>query len=716
VTARHAGALAVTLLWATTSALTVRAQEATRDPDAQPTFRTGTSAVVLDVVVRDRQGRPVTDLRADEIEVREDGQPVKVDTFDFVRGGTPVRLDGTGPDPLRRITLVTLVFEALSQNARDLARRAALDVLAGERPADQWVSVYRLDQRLRRVQAFTQDADQIEAAIEAATTAAGDESPDRHRGAGATTVEQEARSAEALTRQIGGGSGANADQAAVGAAAGDQATTAILERMRVMVDRAQQEQRGQSSLYPLMALLKAHGTLEGRKALVLFSEGLSVPPNLEEAFRVTVSEANRAGVSVYAVDARGLDPARALDQARQTLDRVGRNSQRQMVTRGSLPVTIEDVMTSEDAEAALRSDSQGTLQVLAEETGGFLVANSNDLGSRLQRVAGDLQAYYEIAYTPRDTALDGRFRNVEVRVARRGVTVQSRRGYFALPEAAGLPLLPYELPMLAAAAATPPPSPFPIAAAAFRFGDTPAGVQHTIVMEVPLSHLTFDEDRRRGQYRVRVTLMALLRDASGAIVERLSDDYPLEGPLDRLPALRQGRLVFRRQVWLPPGTYTLQAVARDQQTERTSVRSESLVVPDAAPGTARLSSLALIRRVEHAGATPDEGDDPFRTEQLRIVPSLGVPIPKATNAQVSAYVVIYPGQGGTPALTFEFLKGGEVIGRASPALDPPDDEGQIKYVASFPTDAFETGTYGLRAVLHQQATTDVAETTFEIVP
>ena len=96
--------------------------------------------------------------------------------------------------------------------------------------------------------------------------------------------------------------------------------------------------------------------------------------------------------------------------------------------------------------------------MLAEETGGVLVANTNNLAERLDRVSGDLDAYYEIAYAPTN-ADDGRFRKVEVKVAR-GVDVQSRSGYFALPPTDGAPLLPYEMPMLAAASTTPLPTPF----------------------------------------------------------------------------------------------------------------------------------------------------------------------------------------------------------------------------------------------------------------
>jgi hypothetical protein len=503
---------------------------------------------------------------------------------------------------------------------------------------------------------------------------------------------------------------------AVGAAAGDAAVTAVLERMAVMVDRTQVEQRGQSTLYPLMSLVKAHGALEGRKALVFFSEGLIVPPNLEEAFRATISEANRANVSVYAVDARGLDAGRSLDAARAALDHSARNSQRQMMTRGNEPVTIEDVMNSETAEGALRTDVQGTLQMLAEETGGLLIANSNDLADRLERVSGDLDAYYEVAYTPATATYDGRFRKVEVRVERRGVDVQSRSGYFALPPTDGLPLLPYEMPMLAAASASPLPSPFEFRATVFRFGRTPLGMQHTVHVEVPLAQLTFEEDRRERKYTLRFTVMAMVRNAKGDVIERLSDSFPLEGPLDRLPALRRGRLVFKRQIWLAPGHYTVLAVARDQATERSSVRAMPIDVPEPDQGAPLLSALAVIRRVEPATEQPDAVEDPFRTEQLRIVPSLDVPISREANPQVSAYVVVYPEQGRTPALTFEFVRDDAVIGRSTAELPAPDQDGRIKYVASFPTSIFEPGTYGLRAVAQLGSRRDASETSFTIVP
>ena len=71
-------------------------------------------------------------------------------------------------------------------------------------------------------------------------------------------------------------------------------------------DSIQRQQQGQSSLYPLLALVKTQGRLAGRKTVLYFAEGLVVPKNLEEVFQTAISEANRANVTVYAIDARGL--------------------------------------------------------------------------------------------------------------------------------------------------------------------------------------------------------------------------------------------------------------------------------------------------------------------------------------------------------------------------------------------------------------------------
>ena len=691
-----------------------RAQDAS---PPRPQLRSGTTAVILDVVVRDRRGHPVRDVQRSELTVVEDGVAREIRSFRLVDRAAPRGPETPAPPPddvadtLRYPALVTLVFDHLSPNARALARKAAAQFVARELPANQWVAVYALEQRLRIAQPFTRDPAALKDAIDRAT-AAGSETRDRL----ATSQADQQQTPSGLDVPVNVTAGASTE--GIGAAVSEARIREVIARMARMVEASDLQQRGQSTLFPLMALVKAQGALAGRKALVLFSEGLPIPPNLEEAYRSTISEANRANVSVYVVDARGLDTGRALDQSRQMLDRSGRNSQAQLVSGGSQrPVTLDDVMNSESAEGALRTDTQNVLRTLAEETSGALIANTNDLGPGLvDRVRTDLDSYYEIGYTPVAAAADGRFRAVDVKIARRGVTVHSRSGYFALPETDAAPLMPYELPMLAAASSDPLPHAFEYGAAAFRFDRSSRGVQHTLVVEVPLEHLTLQENRKQHTYTLRFTAMALVKDQTGQIVQRFSESYPLEGPIDRLPALKRGRLRFKRQMWLAPGRYTLWTIARDQATERSSVKTMALDVPDRAEGV-RISDLSVIRTVDQAGDAIDPVEDPFRTGGMRVVPSIDLPISKGANAQISAYVTIYPDESArVPSVTFEFTRDGEVIGRSTAELPSPDDTGRIKYVASFPTDTFAPGNYELRAVATQGTTSADSRTHFTLIP
>ena len=696
-------------------ALAAMAADALHAQPQTPVFRTGADAVVLDIVVRDRRGRPIRDLAREEVVVLEDGQPREVMAFRLIEGHAPPAALESGPaspDPLRRITLVTLVFDRLTQGSRQLARKAALDFVAKEPPPGQWVSVFSLDDRLTLRQDFTRDREKLTQAIDRAMSSA---SLEGRAPLPAESREQPPTPAPAIVGDApaapsGGGS-------AAGAAAAQAAMDAIVGRVQAFADSAEQQQRGQSALFPLMALARAESALEGRKAVLFFSEGLAVPANLEEAFRNAISEANRANVSIYTVDARGLDTGRALAAAGAALDKAGRTSQQAMLKRGAGAVTIDEVMNTETAQSALQGHAQGVLEDLAESTGGFLIANSNDLRGGLDRIAGDLASYYEMAYTAQPGPFDGRFRKVEVKVARKGVTVQARAGYFALPPGDAAPLMPYELPLLAAAAATPAPHGFDYKVAAFRFQQTPRGRQHTLVVEVPTERLTIDEDRKTKRYALRFSVLALVRDPAGRVVERMSNDYPLEGPLERVAAIRRGQVIFKRQLWLPPGRYSLVTVARDHKSSRDSVQTVTIDTPVERAGV-RVSSLAVIRRVDQAGAEPDAVDDPFRSGPMRIVPSLDTPISKGATSQISAYVVIYPDATltGKPSLTFEFLEGDRVFGRSEAALPDPDEQGRIAYVASFPAAGFAPGHYTLRAVVRQGTGEDSTTAPFTVVP
>ena len=707
-------ALAVAALLALPAGAHPRPQAAA--PSAGPVFRTGAQAVVLDVVARDKKGRTVTDLRADEVEILEEGQPKTIQSFRFVeRAPAPGAALATAPpaaaapaapapteiDAVRTPTLVTLLFDSLDAEGRLFVKKAALELVNAQDRPDLVYSVFVVGNRLRLLQQFTRDRAALAAAIERACSTLDP----RGVTPGADTMQRAADTAsqagdrsQAADAAASGGGGAAAGAASGQAAALSQMANVELRAVE-MAESVERSQRGNTSLFGLFALARQQQRLAGRKAIVLFSEGLEVPNQLQPLYRSVVSEANRANLSIYSVDARGLRTTSDFDRARTDLSKNRENVRRQVQSRGGRAVTREDVLAGEVAEDAITRNTQGMLGALSDSTGGRLIANSNDVRPALERAVADTGGYYEIAYDPQLASYDGAFRRIEVRVRRSGVTVQSREGYFALPPGEGSVDFPWELPLLALLKASPSPHDFDTHAAAYRFGPEAGGVRHTLVAEIPLAGLAFEgHGSRRGHFSV----LALVRDAKGTVQEHFSQDTPVEVPEKSFDALRRGNAVFTRSFVLPPGRYSLELAVLDQKAKRSSVRRSVLVVAPPS-GPLALSSLAVVKRTEPLGEGALESRDPLRSGGNRIVPFVGE-AQLAPGDTVSLFLVAYPGKaaaGGPASLTLEFSRDGAVVARSTTELPAPDAAGRIPYVASVSTQSLGPGRYEVGATVRE---------------
>lgn len=706
------------------------AQERTQSQDRRqpPTLRATTDAILVDLVVRDKRGRPVRDLKIDEIEIFEDGKKQEIISFTPIERGalalpggpgivreTESRVPKAAWDQPRQINLVTLVFEGLGPDGRKLGREAALDFLENELQPNTFVAVFSVDQRLFILQQFTTDRELLRQAVEQATSGTFTQFVSR---SDAIQVELQRLSAmeaaaESAATPIGQAPPGDVPQL------GGNIRELLLARMSVNIlqyaELLERDHQGRTSVFALLSLVREQRRLAGRKTVVYLSEGLHVPPNVVENYRTLISEANRANVSVYAVDARGLMTGGLMSSTRDLLNQTAAQS-RSQVTRLGGPVSRDDVMVSESAEAALRTNTQQTLADLASSTGGFLIANTNDLREGIKQVVEDIGYYYELAYVPKSMEYDGKFRHINVRVSRPDVSIQSRSGYFALPSSESAPTFPYETPMLIALNNLPPPKDFSYSSAALRFGHDSDGTQYSLVMEVPLAHFSFQQNKEKNQYSTRFSLLALVKDAQGKIVQKFSQDYPLEGPLEKLESLKKGNVIFLRHFRLSSGRYTVETVAHDQQTTRTSVRRSILVVPAPQPGI-QMSSLLVIRQADAVAATSwSDADNPLRYENVRIVPNLGEPISKEPNAALSLFAVIYPDDNNSekPELNVLFLRDGQVIARGTPALPAPDAGGRIPYVANVPLSTFQAGQYEVVAVVQQGQSATQERTFFTI--
>jgi VWFA-related protein len=636
--------------------------------------------VTLDLVVKDKKGTVVPDLRPEEVEVVETGSRRPIESVRFVKPGAAAA--GT-PSPGN---LVSLVFTGMDINQQKRAREAVDELLKHDLGAGTQIAVFRLGLQLWTVQPFTSDLALVRQAVEKAASTAD---------LALAEPDQAARKsvADALAQLQQG----KADPVAVSRAE-------VLGKIIRQGDRLLRQQQEGSPLYFLMAIAKGQATAPGRKTVLYFTGGLTVSGLLNEFFKSTQSEANRAHVAFYAIDVGGLETSSEAQSAAGAVRSVAKASQDQ-TQKTSGAVSIDDIQVDENVEASTRTNWKQPLKELSENTGGFAVLDSNDYRKPMERVAADLAGYYEVTYAPANPALDGAFRKTEVKVSRGGLKAQDRNGYFAtVPDDAG-PILAYELPLLEALKSSEPKQDIPFNAGAFRFAPGPEGRDIFLLAELPMSKLKFTTDAKTKTYRMHFALLALVKDAQGKVVERVSQDYPFQGPADKLPQMQQGNVVFKRKAVVPPGRYTVEIVAQDRDSGATSVHRMPLEVP-AQPGVA-LSSVVVVRRTEAAPPlTPGAPEDPLRGEASRIVPSLNDTIQKATTPKLPVYVVVYPqpGESAPPQMTFEFSSQGKTEGRSAVTLPPADADGRIRFLAPIPIDRFGPGEHQLKVTVRQGST------------
>jgi VWFA-related protein len=192
-----------------------------------------------------------------------------------------------------------------------------------------------------------------------------------------------------------------------------------------------------------------------------------------------IRAANKSGVTFYALDVHGLDNDQDPSTASATLlqksaelsrgqSKVGARAGQQTPRPGggvnigsSGAAQIMESMHQTDylRFAVLSANTQDALRELSERTGGFLVANTNNL-DQLARVMEDVDTHYEISYRPASELEDGHFRKIEVKLVRPDLRVQTRSGYFAVPDNGGDPLTAADMAGLRALDTKPLPHAF----------------------------------------------------------------------------------------------------------------------------------------------------------------------------------------------------------------------------------------------------------------
>lgn len=400
--------------------------------------------------------------------------------------------------------------------------------------------------------------------------------------------------------------------------AGQAARSATLEALDERVRNAGLDQQPGSTLTGSEAerafkARNALGTLKNvaeymagvrgrRKSVVLFSEGIEYDisnpianryaSDIQAEIREAIAAATRANVSFYAIDPRGLG---GLEDA---------------IEMQSLPEDNSITMASLWSGVRIAQDS---LRMLADETGGFAAVNRNDFRESFARVIQDNSSYYVLGYYPSDARRDGRFRRVEVRVARPGLQVRARKGYVAPTgrRAADKPVNPSTSPELREALDSPiPVSGLGVSVFAAALKGSAPNASVALTLEVEGSRLRFEN--QNGTFATDLEVAVLAVDDRGKIRDGGRDIAELRlRPQNHEVVARQGVRITRR-LELPPGRYHLRVGVRDAGSGAVGSVLHDIDVPDFSRSRLEMSGLLLTsaaaRRVPTANPDPEFKD------------------------------------------------------------------------------------------------------------
>jgi VWFA-related protein len=701
------------------------------DPPQAARFGVGTAGVLVDVVVRDRRGRPVTDLRADEFELYEDGARQQVVGFEpYDSGDVPkspgeaASAAGLGDRKAASARLaegppvVALAWDRLNPEARALAHQAARRLVATKAPGEL-LGIFLTDMTLQTLQPYTTDGVKLAAAVEdlarRATTALTREPSPLDRMVGRAETSPTASAADGgyglagfpQFKVDGPGDGERPDSTRM--AEGWAGIVRMLQRMERTYQQFLYESQGRASMLGLLALIDSLGQLPGRKTVFYFCEGLTIPDSQQARFRAVIDTANRNNVSVYTFDAAGLRVHSAQQQTAREIRELS------FAGLGSSATKSEKWNESlEDNERLLKMDPAVSLGILADQTGGLLVDNTNALDRAIDRINDDRRRHYLLSYVSTNPVLDGAYRRIEVRVTRRDVEVRARKGYRAAAAPTAAPVLEYEAAALRALESRTPQMALPVQARALSTPMPGRPGLTSLVVAFQAGALSAGRDKEGRHYLAEATVLARVLDASKRELTKSSQQYHFTGDVTTQEASLSRQVVFFRTPELPAGRHTMEAAVHDSMSDTATVLRLALEVPASDAGPV-VGDLFVVSRVEPFGAgEPGAAAHPLAWNGLLFYPAFGEPFSKSAKADAAfALPLVAP---SPPSATLELRRAGKTLATLTLPVEQPAPDGRLMLVGRLPLGPIPPGIYELRVAVVASGTTVVREAGLTVMP
>jgi VWFA-related protein len=595
---------------------------------------------------------------------------------------------------MREIRLVTLVFEGLDPDSKRFFRQAVKDILDSSPEPNLYYSILTIDQKLQCIQPFTADHAELLKSLERSSMWSfiqySNQSAEIKQN-----LKQLVDQGEPTLSSVGGAGGGGPSPAQLQGFVTYKMAKLQFDMLQ-QADTADREYDARATLDALLALVRSQSQLPGRKVVLYFNPWFSVPETVKEQYSNMIGVANRANVSFYAVDPKGLTTWSQGSGGRDMLAGAAGEIRDQQMKGGVGEVSTSQARAMDSAESALRSNPLLWLRDLSQQTGGATIAETNDLRAPLRVAMDEVRTYFEASYSPQIATFDGKFRKISVRVDRPDVVVHTRSGYFALPQLkSGQQLYAYEMPLLNALNATPGPADVTFQTAAERFNDHGAKVEYMLTLEAPLKEMEFAPLPDKKNAGVDAAILAVLKSSNGEIVEKFSKDFAVQVSLDKVDSYKAGNLLQTFRTELVPGTYTLEVALMDRNGNKVGVKRSTVTVPQPSSRLS-ISNIVVVRRTD--SLKDNQILDAFYFPGGKIVPTLAETLKGGPGNVLPFYFSIYPDRAVAdhPKLSMAFYKEGQYLGAAEAPLPDAQKDGRIPYIANLPADKFTPGAYEIR--------------------
>ncbi len=591
-------------------------------PQAPVIFTTNTTLVIIDVGVKDKSGKVVETLTKGDFAVTEDGKAQQIAVFDFQKldldsppplapapkpaetkpatsaasSGTPtpaanpsgVVVKPGKPQPIiryqdRRLVAMLFDFSTMAVPEQIRVQKSAIDFIRKDlKPADLVCVMIATTGPLTISQDFTDDKDLLETAVKSF-----------HIGEGSDMVDN-----------LGAG-----DTSDDNTFSPDQTEFDIFN-----VDK---------KLSTIENAAKMLAGFPEKKALMYFSSGItqSGTDNQAELLKL-INSAKKANVAIYPVDARGM-----------TASAPGGDASKASGRGSSLFSAAGGGRGGGGRGGAANDTAQETLSTLAADTGGKLFAEDNNLLLGMEQARDDIGSYYIIGYYSTNTKTDGKYRSVSVKVTRPDMAsakLDYKHGYFADKEFGKFTQADKDEQLQQALTLGDPITDLNLAAEVNYFRLARDRYFVPLSVKIPGSEIALAKSK--GNAKTDLDFIGQVLDTKGQIRGQVADTIRIQLAQQSLAELSSRSIAYDTGFAVPPGSYKIKFLTRENETGKMGTYETSFVIPDLYPeqATLKTSSVVLSSQRQPLKAAVGKADprsknndsNPLMADGQQLVPSI----------------------------------------------------------------------------------------------